>query len=353
MLKLKEANFEDIDKEWILIRDMPADENGMTNSWPGVSKMFFENQAIPAMINFSKGKDIPYWMVPETYLFLWDDDMIVGLFRLRQHLCESLIKGAGHIGYYIAKEYRGRGYATEGLRLLIEYAKDIVPEDEFYLRLDKGNQASLRVMEKNGGYIVDEDDEKFYVRIPKSGRKKMEQIKELKIKLEDNEWPLEYIDHDRPIARAIVFDDEMNFYFVRAYRDDDFGKATLIETAGGGVEKNEDLNEAIKRELKEELGAEVQVICKLGEVSDYYNLIHRHNMNNYFLCKVISFGEKRLTQDEIESFHLSTLKMSYEQALEEYERCRDSAVGRLVGNREVPVLKYAKNVIDEFGIVYV
>lgn len=28
--------------------------------------------------------------------------------------------------------------------------------------------------------------------------------------------------------------------------------------------------------------------------SDQYNLIHRHNLNNYFLCKVVSFGDKTL-----------------------------------------------------------
>ncbi|WP_026499179.1 NUDIX hydrolase [Butyrivibrio sp. WCD2001] len=49
----------------------------------------------------------------------------------------------------------------------------------------------------------------------------------------------------------------------------------------------------------EELGAEVEVICKIGVVSDYYNLIHRHNINNYYLCRVKSFGDKHLTQDEI------------------------------------------------------
>lgn len=72
---------------------------------------------------------------------------------------------------------------------------------------------------------------------------------ELLLNLEDNEWPLTGIDHDRMIARAIVVDDDGYFYFVRADRDDDFGKATLIETAGGGVEAGEDLNAAIKREL--------------------------------------------------------------------------------------------------------
>lgn len=85
---------------------------------------------------------------------------------------------------------------------------------------------------------------------------------EIKIDLQDTEWPFDYIDHDRNIARAIVYDQNGQFYFVRARRDDDFGKATLIETAGGGVEEGEDLLAAIKRELKEELGANVEVICR-------------------------------------------------------------------------------------------
>ena len=163
--------------------------------------------------------------------------------------------------------------------------------------------------------------------------------------LQDNEWPFEYTDHDRNIARAIVYDDDGYFYFVRAERDDDFGKATLIETSGGGVEAGEDLHAAIKRELKEELGAEVEIICKIGVVSDYYNLIHRHNLNNYFLCKVISFGDKHLTQDEIEDFHLSTLKVTYEEAIAEYEKRRETRLGRLIANRELPILRKARTLI--------
>lgn len=170
---------------------------------------------------------------------------------------------------------------------------------------------------------------------------------ELMLHLQDEEWPLEYTDHDRDIVRAIVFDEEGNFYFVRAERDDDFGRATLIETAGGGVEKGEDLLAAIRRELKEELGASVEILCKIGVVSDYYNLIHRHNINNYYLCKAVSFGEKNLMQDEIECFHLSTLKLTYEEAVAEYERCSSTNLGRLVANRELPVLRQAKKILDE------
>ena len=171
--------------------------------------------------------------------------------------------------------------------------------------------------------------------------------KELFINLQDDQWEFDYIDHDRNVVRAIVFDEEDKFYFVKAVRDDDFGKATLIETSGGGVEENEELLDAIKRELKEELGVEVDVVCKIGVVSDYYNLIHRHNINNYFLCKVKSFGDKNLTKEEMDDFHLSTLRLSYEEACKEYEYRSNSKLGKLISNRELPILHRAKEILDK------
>ena len=171
--------------------------------------------------------------------------------------------------------------------------------------------------------------------------------KELFINLQDDQWEFDYIDHDRTVVRAIVFDEEDKFYFVRAVRDDDFGKVTLIETSGGGVEENEELLDAIKRELKEELGVEVDVICKIGVVSDYYNLIHRHNINNYFLCKVKSFGDKNLTKEEMDDFHLSTLRLSYEEACKEYEYRANSKLGKLISNRELPILHRAKEILEK------
>lgn len=171
---------------------------------------------------------------------------------------------------------------------------------------------------------------------------------ELRLHLHDNEWTYEYINHDRSTARAIVFDQEGYFYFVRAIRDDIFCKGAVIETAGGGVELGEDLVAAVKREVQEELGANVDVLCKIGVVEDYYNLIHRHNINNYYLCKVISFGDKRLTQQEKESFHLSTLKLTYQGALNEYQKCFDTKLGRLIGYREIPILERVKIILENY-----
>ena len=171
-------------------------------------------------------------------------------------------------------------------------------------------------------------------------------MSELNIELKDNEWPLTTIDHDRNIVRAIVVDDEGFYYFVSQVRDDDFGCGRCIETSGGGVESGEDQYSAIKRELQEELGADVDVICKIGVVSDYYNLINRHNINNYFLCRAKSFGETNLTQQEMEDYHLTTLKLTFEEAVAEYEECRKTPLGRLIANRELPVLNRAKEILE-------
>ncbi|MDX5081609.1 NUDIX hydrolase [Lactobacillus paragasseri] len=171
---------------------------------------------------------------------------------------------------------------------------------------------------------------------------------ELNLELQDTQWPKTYIDHDRQIVRAIVVDDEQNFYFVKVQRDDDFGKGTFIETSGGGVEAGEDLTTALKRELKEELGANVDILCKIGLVSDYYNLIHRHNINNYFLCKINSFGKKHLTQAEIDNFHLSTLKLTYDEAVDAYEKQTNAKLGQLITNQELPILKQAEKLISNY-----
>ena len=166
MLYLKSANREDIGKEWLFQRDIPADENSFINDYYNISREDFD-KAIDVIIAQSEGKQLPEGYVPQTVYYLWDDDKIVGTFHLRHYLCESLVNGSGHIGYYIAPEFRRKGYGTKGLQMLLEIAKKAVPEDEIYLRVDRDNSASLKVMLNNNGYIHHEDENKYYVRIRK------------------------------------------------------------------------------------------------------------------------------------------------------------------------------------------
>ena len=170
MLYLKEANMEDVHKEWEFITRLPEDENGFTNTRFGISEEKFVSEDLPAIIGYSKGMNLPKDFVPETDYFLWDNDEVVGLFRLRHRLNDFLRMYHGHIGYGVKAECRGKGYATEGLRQLIEKAKDIIDEEEIYLSVHKDDLASLKVQQKNGARIVREDDTNYYTRIPLENR---------------------------------------------------------------------------------------------------------------------------------------------------------------------------------------
>lgn len=171
MLYLKEANTEDIELEYDFITNTPENENGFTNAAAGCSREEFETAVLPGLINGARGIGLPEGWVPATELFLWDDDKIVGLFRIRHRLTESLANGAGHIGYAIRKEYRGRGYGSAGLKLAVEKAWELIGEDEIYMSVNKNNGASFRVQQKNGAVVHHEDDEKYYTRIKRQETK--------------------------------------------------------------------------------------------------------------------------------------------------------------------------------------
>ncbi|HNZ99596.1 GNAT family N-acetyltransferase [Ruminococcus sp.] len=166
MLYLKAANYDDIEKEWLFQRSIPVDENGFINDYHGISRQDF-GTALDTIIAQSRGECLPEGYVPQTVYYLLDDDTIVGTFHFRHYLTEALAGGSGHIGYYIAPEYRGRGCGTQGLKLLLDEIRGAVAEEEIYLRVNRDNPASLRVMLSNGGYIHHEDEDKYYVRIPK------------------------------------------------------------------------------------------------------------------------------------------------------------------------------------------
>ncbi len=163
MIYLKKANLEDAKKQYEFLKDTPEDENGFLNKYYSYSYEDFVDFALPEMIKYSQGIDLPKGYVPQTFYFMWDDNNIVGLFKLRHILTDSLRNGAGHIGYAIHKSYRGKGYATKGL--VIEKAKEVIKENEIYLSVHINNYASLKVQLNNRAYIHHSDENEHYTRI--------------------------------------------------------------------------------------------------------------------------------------------------------------------------------------------
>ena len=61
----------------------------------------------------------------------------------------------GHVGYAVVPWKRGRGYATEALRLMLDEARAI-GLGRLEITTENGNEASCRVIERNGGRRVEE-----------------------------------------------------------------------------------------------------------------------------------------------------------------------------------------------------
>ncbi|WP_165782452.1 GNAT family N-acetyltransferase [Solilutibacter silvestris] len=96
--------------------------------------------------------------VPSTFLFAFVDGRIVGRVSIRHSLDYPLGSLMGHIGYAVLPEFRGRGHATELLRLAILHARQHLGIARVLVTCDPDNHASIRVIEKNGGVFVDEVD---------------------------------------------------------------------------------------------------------------------------------------------------------------------------------------------------
>ncbi len=166
-MELRKININDSYAQWIYTRDLPENENGLTNPYHGVSYDEYLSSVLPTLVSYEHPASMPNWFVPESYYYLWNENTLVGEFRIRHYLTSTLRNGAGHIGYSIDKKYRGKGYGTLGLSLTIQIVKLIVPETEIYLRVLKSNIASQKAILKNGAYVIGEDSEHYFMRIPK------------------------------------------------------------------------------------------------------------------------------------------------------------------------------------------
>jgi predicted acetyltransferase len=100
------------------------------------------------------GLRLPEGFVPDTCLFAFRGDEIVGRVSVRHRLNEHLLRVGGHIGYGVLPEYRGQGIATRLLRRGLEEARAL-GIGRVLVTCDDTNAASARVIEKCGGVLED------------------------------------------------------------------------------------------------------------------------------------------------------------------------------------------------------
>ncbi|NLL38178.1 MAG: GNAT family N-acetyltransferase [Clostridiales bacterium] len=100
-------------------------------------------ERIKALISFYSRKDMPL-----VYPVILNDGRQIG------HVQAVPIEGRWEVGYHIAKQYTGRGYATEAVRAFIEPIMKWLGISRIYGICRTENIASRRVLEKCGFSLV-------------------------------------------------------------------------------------------------------------------------------------------------------------------------------------------------------
>lgn len=94
-------------------------------------------------------------LVPQTIFWMLDaDGLAVGMVRMRHYLNDKLRLHGGHIGLFVRRDRRGKGYAREALRLALAELRRL-GEKRVLLTVDPENAPSIRVIERNGGRFED------------------------------------------------------------------------------------------------------------------------------------------------------------------------------------------------------
>ena len=97
-----------------------------------------------------RGVNLPSGFVPNSMLYGFVEDKIVGRLHIRHKLNDNLRFRGGHLGYAVAPSSRGQGHATQMLREGLEECQKIGLQRVLITCGDK-NRPSWKVIENVGG----------------------------------------------------------------------------------------------------------------------------------------------------------------------------------------------------------
>ena len=153
-LFLKKATIED--KEEVLkFRDELLSFGGEINGEGGIARedISYEDW-LQKLETYSDPNTVPEGKVRGDHFLTIrkKDNRIVGMVNVRYDLNEFLTNFGGHIGDCVRPTERNQGYATEQIKLAIEYLNDC-GVDRILMTCKDTNIASAKSIEKNNGVL--------------------------------------------------------------------------------------------------------------------------------------------------------------------------------------------------------
>ncbi len=145
----------------------------------------------------------------------------------------------------------------------------------------------------------------------------------------------------REASRAVVFDDDGMIALLHVT------KRNFYKLPGGGIESEEDRALALKRECKEEIGCNIEVVNEIGIITEYNKAIHLKQISYCYLAKVVGQkGTPNFTEKEIND-GFEPVWLSYEDAINALKSNVDGTTGNpYIKQRDLTFLTEAKQYLN-------
>lgn len=164
----------------------------------------------------------------------------------------------------------------------------------------------------------------------------------------DTVFPFTGINHLRNTVRVFLENDQGKFALLRIIGEDIFGVRNHLETPGGGIDNNENFHEALRREVKEELGYEIKDIVEIGTIIDMYNVIHRITQSTFFYASLVSNEKEETHFTELEKTLLKGVEWySLDEMIEVLNPNNKLGVELLVNQRDYCACLKLKEIKEE------
>ena len=171
--------------------------------------------------------------------------------------------------------------------------------------------------------------------------------KELHPIIKDNIYKKDFKEYKkRDAVRGFIYNDLNQVALIHIEGKDDFGDRNHYEFPGGGIEKGEDEVEALKREIKEEIGYEIDNIQPIGEIAIEYNLLKRIDNQHFYLAHATKYVGQQLVDYEKTLFK-EIVFYDIDKLLEMYETFKVENVGTMIHKRDSIVAKYAIDMLKK------
>lgn len=151
---------------------------------------------------------------------------------------------------------------------------------------------------------------------------------------------------DRLAARAVLVGESDRIALLHA------SKHHYYKLPGGGLDDGENMQQALRRELLEEVGCQAEVLAEVGEVVEYRDQWRLKQISYCYLAQLVGGpGRPNFTEEEIADGFVIVWAPDIDEAISLVGQSRpDNYDGRFIQRRDLALLQSAKPLLASVKI---